>query len=110
MPVRRFTARLAWLDRDALSTGRRYWLKSGTRTVRATVDEVLHRLDLTTLAADTSASELAFNDLGLASISTAAPIVADPYRANRHTGSFILIDDASHHTVAGGMIEEVDRG
>ena len=108
--ARRFTARLAWLDRDALSTSRRYWLKSGTRTVRATVDVVLHRLDLATLAADTGASELAFNDLGLARISTAAPIVADPYRANRHTGSFILIDDATHHTVAGGMIEEIDRG
>ena len=109
-PARQFTARLAWLDRDALSTSRRYWLKSGTRTVRATVDEVLHRLDLATLAPDTSADELAFNDLGLARLSTAAPIVADPYRANRHTGSFILIDDASHHTVAGGMIEALERG
>ena len=78
--------------------------------MRATIDEVLHRLDLATLGPDTSATELAFNDLGLARISTAAPIVADPYRTNRHTGSFILIDDASHHTVAGGMIEEVGRG
>ena len=78
--------------------------------MRATVDEVLHRLDLATLAPDTNADELTFNDLGLARLSTAAPIVADPYRANRHTGSFILIDDASHHTVAGGMIEAVERG
>jgi sulfate adenylyltransferase subunit 1 len=108
--ARTFTARLAWLDRDALSTDRRYWLKQGTKTVRATIDEVLHRLDLVTLAADESAHTLDFNDLGLARLTVQNPLVADPYRANRHTGSFILVDDATHHTVAGGMIEEVLHG
>ena len=108
--ARRFTARLAWLDRDALAPGRRYWLKQGTKTVRATVDEVLHRLDLATLTPDASAQSLEFNDLGLARLTVASPLVVDPYRANRHTGSFVLIDDATHHTVAGGMIEETVHG
>ncbi len=108
--ARKFTARLAWLDRDALSTGRRYWLKQGTKTVRATVDEVLHRLDLATLAPDAAAATLEFNDIGLARLTVASPLVVDPYHANRHTGSFVLIDDATHHTVAAGMIEEVARG
>jgi sulfate adenylyltransferase subunit 1 (EFTu-like GTPase family) len=108
--ARNFTARLAWLDRDALCVGRRYWLKQGTRSVRATVDDVLHRLDLATLAADTSATTLEFNDLGLARLAAASSLVVDPYRANRHTGSFVLIDDATHRTVAGGMVEEVAHG
>jgi sulfate adenylyltransferase subunit 1 len=108
--ARKFTARLAWLDREALATGRRYWLKQGTSSVRATVDNVLHRLDLATLAPDAAATTLEFNDLGLALLTVASPVVIDPYRANRHTGSFVLVDDATHHTVAGGMVEEVAHG
>ncbi len=107
--ARKFTARLAWLDRESLATGRRYWIKQGTKTVRATVEEVLHRLDLATLAPDASATTLAFNDLGLARLAVASPLAVDSYRNNRHTGSFVLIDDATHHTVAGGMIEHVVR-
>jgi bifunctional enzyme CysN/CysC len=32
------------------------------------------------------------------------PILADDYRRNRNTGSFILIDEPTNQTVAGGMI------
>jgi sulfate adenylyltransferase subunit 1 len=108
--TRRISARLAWLDREPLAIGRRYWLKHATQTVRATVHEVAHRLDLATLVPDARVDALAFNDLGLARIRLAQPIAADPFRANRATGSFVLIDDATHHTVAAGMIEEVERG
>lgn len=33
-----------------------------------------------------------------------APVAADPYAANRATGAFILIDEQSNATVAGGLI------
>jgi len=32
------------------------------------------------------------------------PLAADSYDAMRSTGSFILIDEISHQTVAAGMI------
>ena len=102
--LRRFGARLAWLDREPLSAGRRYWLKHGTQTVRASIEALESRLDLDTLAADRSASGLGFNDLGTARIAVSRPLAADEYAANRATGSFILIDEVTHHTVAGGMI------
>jgi len=38
-------------------------------------------------------------------IAAASPIAADAYASNRATGSFILIDEATHHTVAAGMID-----
>jgi len=104
--VRRFNARLAWLDREPLSTGRRYWLKHGTQTVRASIEALESRLDLDTLAPDRSASGLEFNDLGTARIAVSRPLATDDYAANRATGSFILIDEITHHTVAGGMIGE----
>ena len=37
-------------------------------------------------------------------IAAAKPLVFDPYRENRATGSFILIDPATNATVAAGMI------
>jgi sulfate adenylyltransferase subunit 1 len=108
--ARRFTARLTWLDRDPLSTGRRYWLKQGTQSVRATIEALESKIDLETLQPDCAAESLAFNDLGTARIAVARPIVADRYAANRATGSFILIDEATNHTVAAGMISEVALG
>jgi sulfate adenylyltransferase subunit 1 (EFTu-like GTPase family) len=32
------------------------------------------------------------------------PLVTDPYAVNRATGAFILIDEATNDTVAGGMV------
>jgi sulfate adenylyltransferase subunit 1 (EFTu-like GTPase family) len=43
-------------------------------------------------------------------IASSRPIAADPYTTNRATGSFILIDEASNHTVAAGMISGEARG
>jgi sulfate adenylyltransferase subunit 1 len=106
--ARRFGARLTWLDRDPLSTGRRYWLKHGTQTVRATVEKLESRLDLATLSADTAATGLRFNDIGAVRIGVARSIIADTYARNRSTGSFILIDEATSHTVAGGMISDLE--
>ena len=108
--IRRFDARLTWLDREPLAQGRRYWLKHGTQTVRATIEAVESRLDLTTLQPDTGAQTLGFNDLGSVRIAVGRALVADPYADDRATGSFILIDEATHHTVAGGMISELARG
>jgi sulfate adenylyltransferase subunit 1 len=104
--AKRVTARLAWLDREPLSTARRYWLKTGTQAVRATIEQLTSRLDLETLAPDSGAAALEFNDLGAARIALARPVIVDSYRRNRATGSFILIDEATHHTVAAGMIEQ----
>ncbi|HEY2627949.1 MAG TPA: GTP-binding protein [Usitatibacter sp.] len=108
--ARRFDARLTWLDRDPLVRGRRYWLKHGTRTVRASIEELHSRLDLETLRPDHAADTLAFNDIGTVRIGVAQAIAADRYADNRATGSFILVDEATNQTVAGGMISEIHRG
>jgi sulfate adenylyltransferase large subunit len=108
--ARRLHAQLTWLDREALSTSRRYWLKHGTRSVRATVETLHSRLDLETLRPDTAAATLEFNDIGHARIAVAQPVIVDSYADNRATGSFILVDEATNHTVAAGMISEVVRG
>ena len=47
------------------------------------------------------------NEIGRVTIKTLEPIFADPYATSRVTDSFILIDPATHQTVAGGMVREV---
>jgi sulfate adenylyltransferase subunit 1 (EFTu-like GTPase family) len=49
------------------------------------------------------------NQIGTVQVSTARPIVFDRYSENRGTGSFILIDPATHFTCGAGMIIEPVR-
>lgn len=44
------------------------------------------------------------NDIGRVRLRSTKPMLIDPYRRNRHTGSIILIDEATNETVAAGMI------
>jgi bifunctional enzyme CysN/CysC len=98
-------AMLTWMDLSSdLVSGRIYRLKHTTRMVRAMVTDVLYRLDVSTLHRDLKADHLTLNEVGRVRMRTMSPIFADDYHRNRTTGSFILIDEASNQTVAGGMI------
>jgi sulfate adenylyltransferase subunit 1 len=97
-------ANVCWLDVAPLSTSRRYWLKHGTRTVRAQVASVTSRYDINTLQRNL-AETLNVNDIGELVIRTVQPLVIDAYSDNHATGSFILIDDATNATVAAGTIK-----
>jgi sulfate adenylyltransferase large subunit len=100
----RFSARLVWLHADPCRQEKFYWLKHGTRTVRARVARILHRLDVNTLH-ESSPVLPQMNDIVTAHIESTQPLFFDPYSQNRITGSFILIDSMSNATVAAGMIE-----
>ena len=47
---------------------------------------------------------LVLNQIGTVNVSTARPLVFDRYGENRATGSFIIIDPATHFTAGAGMI------
>jgi sulfate adenylyltransferase subunit 1 len=97
---------LAWLDgTSSLAPGRPYALKHTTRRVRAMVTEVHHRIDVDDLGRPVPASTLELNDIGVVALRSTEPLVADDYRRHRTTGSFVLIDEATHQTAAAGMID-----
>ena len=50
------------------------------------------------------AKQLGLNDLGRIRLRSTTPLVYDPYRRNRTTGSFILVDEATNATVGAGML------
>ncbi|HEU5001612.1 MAG TPA: sulfate adenylyltransferase subunit CysN [Actinomycetota bacterium] len=104
-------AMVCWMtDRSELRPGARYQLKHTTRTVRAVVQDVQYRLDINTLHGDAAAESLRLNDIGRVRLRTHAPLFFDEYRDNRETGSFILIDEATHNTVGAGMIRGAAGG
>jgi len=82
-----FEADVVWMDERPLDPGRVYLLKQATRTVTA---EIHHGLVL--------------NQIGTVNVTTARPLVYDRYGENRATGSFIIIDPATHFTAGAGMI------
>ena len=102
-PTRKVDAHVCWLGEAPLSASRRYVLRHTTREVRAAVAEIAHRVDLNAVES-VPAAALAMNDIGRVSFRLAQPIAADPYAANRATGAFIVIDEATNDTVGAGMI------
>jgi bifunctional enzyme CysN/CysC len=101
--ARHLEATLCWMDDAPLRPGTRLHLKHTTRRVRATVERIETRVDMKDIS-ERSAAELALNDIGKVRLRLAAPIVADPYERNRATGAFVLIDETTRNTVAGGML------
>ena len=105
MLTRELEATLCWMSETPLEPGAGYLLKHTTRTVRATVGELRFRLDNDSLEHEPAPARLTLNDLAGVRIALDAPLALDPYRDNRVTGSFILIDEATNATVAGGMVD-----
>jgi sulfate adenylyltransferase large subunit len=87
-----FEAEIVWMDERPLDPARVYLLKHATKTVTA---EISHGLVL--------------NQIGTVTVSTARPLVFDRYETNRGTGSFIIIDPATHFTAGAGMIVNAVR-
>jgi bifunctional enzyme CysN/CysC len=97
-------AHLIWMKDEQLVPGRSYWLKLGTRTVPATVTALKHRVDVDR-GSHVAARSLALNEIGYCNLSTVQPIAFDPYKVNRDTGGFILIDRLTNETAGAGMID-----
>ena len=98
-----FAAHLIWMSEQALMPGRSYLARIGTQTTPVSITGIKYRIDVNTrehLAAHT----LGLNDIGLCNLATPRPVAFDPYDQNRATGSFIVIDRLTNHTVGAGMI------
>ncbi|HTH58678.1 MAG TPA: GTP-binding protein [Paraburkholderia sp.] len=106
-PAKKLEADLCWFDEEPLSTARKYLLKQTTNTVFARVGAIKEVLDVHTLSHAIDRHELAMNDIGRVALTLQKPLVCDAYDVHQGTGAFVLIDEATHHTVAAGMIRAV---
>ena len=101
--ARRFEAMLVWMAEEPMQPGKQYWIKQTTSTTPGVISAVRYRVDVNTLRREDTA-ELALNEIGRCSFALEKPIACDPYRKNRATGAFIVIDRLTNNTVGAGMI------
>lgn len=99
-----FVATICWFADESFTGQGRYLVKCGTRTVAGRILEIVHRLDVATLATEPNPDTLKCNDIALVRFALAAPLAFDSYGDNRATGAFIVIDADTNATVAAGMI------
>lgn len=102
--LQEFDAMLCWLHNETAKPRAKYTIIHTSNEQKAMIKSVLYKIDINTYNREEDQKDLSMNDIARIKIRTTRPLMIDEYRDNRITGSFILIDDATHETVAAGMI------
>ena len=95
---------LCWLNNQSAKPRAKYSIRHTSNEQKAMIQEVIYKFNINTLERDGDDKELKMNDISKVKIRTTKPLMIDPYRENRITGSIILIDDTTNETVAAGMV------
>ena len=103
---RHIEAFLVWMDEKPMDTKDNFFIKHTTNTTKAHIDSITYKIDVNTLE-KSKTENFKLNEIGKVVITTTKPLFFDPYKKNRSTGAFILIDPVTHNTCAVGMI--IDR-
>mgnify|MGYP006271575779 FL=1 len=104
--TRQIDADLCWMHEEPMRTDRPYIIQHNTRRTQAFASNVVYRINVDTLHRE-EAKTFELNEIGRVELETADPLFIDPYKVNRATGNFILIDPDTNATVAAGMIRGV---
>jgi len=103
-PSQEFDVMICWLNNKAPQPRAKYTIMHAANEQKALIKDVVYKIDINTLERNNDDKEFKMNDIGRITLRTTKPLMIDPYRENRVTGSIILVDDATHETVAAGMI------
>jgi sulfate adenylyltransferase subunit 1 len=95
---------MCWLHNEPPRPRAKYIVRQTTNEARAMIKDIQYKMDINTLHRIEDDKSIEMNDIARVKIRTTKPLLTDPYRRNRHTGSLILIDEATNDTVAAGMI------
>jgi sulfate adenylyltransferase subunit 1 len=102
--AKEYDADICWFSDQPLDLQRKYTIKHTTRMTKASISRIQYRVDINTLKQVQDTPQLQMNDIARIGIKVQQPLVIDSYARNRATGSFIVIDEATHNTVAAGMV------
>ncbi|MFM9027026.1 MAG: sulfate adenylyltransferase subunit 1 [Bacteroidota bacterium] len=95
---------VCWFNQRPLKPEARYLVRHTTRETKCVIQDLLYKMDISSLRRIQDAGELSMNDIGRVRIRTAQPLFFDGYRRNRSTGSLIFIDEQTNETVGAGLI------
>jgi sulfate adenylyltransferase large subunit len=97
-------AMVVWMSDQPLQLRKKYAIKQTSRTARCMFNALQYRINVSTLHREEGVEQLALNEIGRVQLRTTVPLLCDPYRQARLTGSFVIVDEATNVTVGAGMI------
>ena len=100
---REFDADLVWMAEPALTPGKAYLFRLGTKYLRGTVETIHHEVDVNSQQRR-AASALPMNHIGRVRVALNEPTAFDAYAQCPLTGAFVVIDLLSNGTIGAGMI------
>lgn len=112
---RNLEAMLVWMDEEPMDLNKSFFIKQTTNLSRTHIDSIKYKVDVNTMERlsvengrlTTADLPMQLNQIACVVLTTAKELFFDPYRTNKATGAFILIDPVSNNTSAVGMI--IDR-
>ncbi len=99
-----FDVMICWMNANNLQVGGKYAIRHTVKDARCVIKDIRYKVDINSMHRNEQDKEIAMNDIARITVKTTVPLYFDSYRKNRHTGSIILIDEATNETVAAGMI------
>lgn len=112
MEDRNFEAMLVWMDEEVMDMSKQFYIKHTTNLTRARVDSIRYKVNVNTMEhlsvengqLDAADLPMKLNEIANVVFTTGKPLMFDPYKKNKSTGAFILIDPITNNTSAVGMI------
>jgi len=102
--VQEIEAMVCWFSPKAIQLNGKYILRQTTREAKCMVKTIRYKMDINTLHKLEDDLEIGMNDIARIHLRIASPLMVDPYKKNRTTGSFIMVEEFSNTTVGAGMI------
>ena len=103
MISRTFEAMLVWMDEKRMDPEERFFIKQTTNLSRVKIEKIRYKVNVNTME-QSPAEALELNEIARVVFTTDKPLFFDPYKKNKSTGAFILIDPITNNTSAVGMI------
>jgi bifunctional enzyme CysN/CysC len=98
-----FEATIVWLAAAPLLRGRAYVVRIGATTATATINPLKYKVNLSTLDR-IAATTLVQKEIGVCNLQLDRALPFDPYKTNRSTGGFLLVEKATGAPVGAGML------
>mgnify|MGYP000268295378 CR=1 FL=1 len=98
-----FKAWIVWMQKEPLIAGRMYLFQSIYGIALAEITRIRNRIDLFTFL-HLEAERFEVNDIGEVEMALNRVVPFDPYRKNKYSGGFLLIDRKTNATAGCGMV------
>ena len=98
-------ADILWMDDNALTDGKNFFVKIGTKMIPGLVTKINYSVDVNT-GEKKSAYTLKKNEIASCTLEFSEKIVVDEFDRHRTLGELILIDRVTNMTSACGVVED----